>query len=240
MTIPSRLPPLALLAGGLATRLLPLTNTIPKSMLPVAGEPFIAHQLRLLRREDLAKVVICAGHLSGQIAEFVGDGRQFGLDVDYSIESDGLLGTGGALKKAAPLLGETFFVMYGDSYLDISLAPVYRRFVAAKTDGLMTVFRNDGRWDVSNIEFEDNVIRRYDKIKRTPAMTHIDYGLGILRAESLAPWPVGRRFDLADVYQALIARGKLAGFEVHQRFYEIGSNEGLSETDEYLSGGLPR
>jgi MurNAc alpha-1-phosphate uridylyltransferase len=232
------MPPLALLAGGLATRLRAVTTTLPKSMVPVAGEPFIAHQLRLLHRNGVDDVVICIGHLGEQIRSFVGDGAQFGCRARYAVDGARPLGTGGALRQAVPLLGSRFFVMYGDSYLDIPFRPVYEAFRGAGRPALMTVYRNDGRWDASNVEFVDGVIRRYDKLNRTADMHHIDYGLGLVSAELLAARPADMAFDLADLYRELVDRRDLAGFEVAQRFYEIGSPAGLAETDAHLRAVL--
>jgi NDP-sugar pyrophosphorylase family protein len=229
-----RLPALALLVGGLATRLRPLTLTVPKSLVEVAGEPFIAHQLRQLASQGIGDIVVCAGHLGEQIREYVGDGAGFGCRVRYSFDGDRQLGTGGALQKAMPLLGDRFFVMYGDSYLPTRFAPVLRAFERAGLPALMTVFRNAGRWDTSNVEFADGVIRRYDKIDRTPAMLHIDYGLGLAAADALKMWPIDGVFDLADFYRDLARRGRLAGLDVAERFYEIGSPDGLGETDAFL------
>ena len=228
------MPAVALLAGGLATRLHPLTHTVPKAMLEVAGEPFVAHQLRLLARERVARVVICAGYLAEQIEAFVGDGSRFGVPVTYKIDGPKLLGTGGALRGALDLLGPEFLVMYGDSWLDIPYAPVVAAFRASHAPALMTVFRNDGQWDTSNVWFEDGCIRLYDKRARLPQMHHIDWGLGMLRAEALAARAEDEPFDLADVYSELSRAGQLAGHEVTTRFYEIGSAEGLRETDALL------
>jgi len=228
------MPPLALLAGGLATRLRAVTTTLAKSMVQVAGEPFISHQLKLLHRNGIEDVVICVGHLGEQIRSFVGDGAQFGCRVRYSADGARPLGTGGALRQAAPLLGSCFFVMYGDSYLDIPFRPVYEAFRGAGRPALMTVFRNHGQWDASNVEFVDGVIRRYDKVSRTADMHHIDYGLGVLSADLLTARPADTAFDLADLYRELVDRGELAGFEVTQRFYEVGSPAGLAETDAHL------
>ena len=229
-----RLPALALLAGGLATRLRPLTQTVPKSLVKVAGEPFIAHQLRLLAGQGIGDIVLCTGHLGEQIAEYVGDGDGFGCKVRYSFDGDRQLGTGGALQKAMPLLGDRFFVMYGDSYLPTRFAPVLRAFERTGLPALMTVFRNAGRWDTSNVEFADGIIRRYDKADRTPAMLHIDYGLGVIAADAFAVRPADEAFDLADFYRDLARRRHLGGLEVAERFYEIGSPEGLDETDAFL------
>jgi MurNAc alpha-1-phosphate uridylyltransferase len=229
-----RMPALALLAGGLATRLRPLTLTVPKSLVDVAGEPFVAHQLRLLARQEITDIVICVGHLGEQIAEYVGDGARFGCSVRYSFDGDRQLGTGGALRRAIPLLGERCFVMYGDSYLPTRFAPVLRAFEGAGLPALMTVFRNAGRWDTSNVEFVDGVIRRYDKVDGTPAMLHIDYGLGTVAIDALKAWPAEGAFDLADFFRDLARRGLLAGLEVSERFYEIGSPSGLDETNAFL------
>lgn len=229
------MPALALLAGGLATRLRPMTVTMPKSMVEVAGQPFIAHQLRLLARNAITDVVLCIGHLGEQIEAFVGDGHGFGCNVRYAHDGARPLGTGGALRQALPLLGQSFFVMYGDSYLDVDFRAVYAGFLRAGRPALMTVFRNDGRWDASNVEFADGVIRRYDKVERTAAMRHIDYGLGILTAAALGERAPDTPFDLADLYRDLLARGMLAGYEVSERFYEIGSPAGLAETSAHLA-----
>ncbi len=228
------LPPIALLAGGLATRLRPITTTIPKAMVEVADQPFIAHQLRLLAREGAHVVTLCLGYLGEQVRDFVGDGQGFGLEVRYSFDGDRLLGTGGALRKALPLLGPEVLILYGDSYLDLPYAPVVQAFRTSGLDGLMTVYGNEGRWDTSNVVFKEGRIAVYSKRLRDPDMRHIDYGLGILKAEVLAARPEDQPFDLADVYTDLVETGRLAGFEVQHRFYEIGSPEGLAETDAYL------
>jgi NDP-sugar pyrophosphorylase family protein len=226
--------PVAILAGGLATRLRPITEKIPKALISVAGQPFLAHQLRLLQRAGIRHVVLCVGYRGEMIEQEFEDGRKFEVELSYSFDGPELLGTGGALKKALPLLGQRFFVLYGDSYLPIDYAAPARAFVASGKPGLMTVFRNEGRWDTSNVWFRDGAIKSYSKKERTPEMRHIDYGLGILDSNVLAAWPDGKAFDLADVYRDLIARNELAGFEVKRRFYEIGSQEGLAELDAML------
>jgi NDP-sugar pyrophosphorylase family protein len=228
------MPPLALLAGGLATRLGDLARQVPKAMLTVAGEPFIAHQLRLLRRERVPRVVVCAGYLAEQIQAYVGDGGRFGIPVTYRIDGPKLLGTGGALRAALDELGSEFLVMYGDSWLDIPYAPVAESFRKSGQPALMTVFRNRGEWDTSNVWFEDGRIRLYDKRERLPQMQHIDWGLSMVRSEALAARPLGEPFDLGDFYSGLSRAGTLAGYEITTRFYEIGSTAGLSETDALL------
>lgn len=230
--------PVAILAGGLATRLRPISETIPKSMLMVAGKPFVAHQLEWLRGEGVQRVVLCIGHLGEIVREAIGDGASFGLSVAYSNDGDRLLGTGGALKKAAPALGNAFFVLYGDSYLRCSLVDVERAFRRNGKTALMTVLRNDGRWDRSNVLFRDGQLLQYDKRAPTPDMRHIDYGLSVLSAGALEAYREGEPFDLADVLTDLSRCGKLAGYEATDRFYEIGSPAGLRETEEFLSKGM--
>ena len=230
------LPTVAILAGGLATRMRPATLHTAKSMLTVAGEPFLGHQLRLLVGQGVRHVVLCCGYLEEQLRSLAGDGSRWGCTLEYSPDGAEPLGTGGALRKALPLLGSRFLVMYGDSYLAAPLLPVWRAFGQAGTDGLMTVFRNENLWDTSNVEFADGRLLAYDKQTRSETMRHIDYGLSCLRAEALRAWPGGARFDLAEVAASLLRRRQLAGFEVDQRFYEIGSAAGLAETDALLRG----
>lgn len=226
--------PVAILAGGLATRLRPVTEKIPKALITVAGEPFLAHQLRLLKKSGLRKVVLCVGYRGEMIEKEFGDGTGCGLELSYSYDGPELLGTGGALKKALCLLGNNFLVLYGDSYLPIDYGQPARAFITSGKLGLMTVFRNEGRWDTSNIFFEDGAIKEYTKKQPTPNMQHIDYGLAVLAAAALAARPDGKAFDLADLYQDLIARDELVGYEVNRRFYEIGSPAGLAELDALL------
>jgi len=227
-------PRIALLAGGLATRLRPLTTGTPKSLIQIAGEPFLAHQLRLLHSRGIREVVICCGFLGDQIEAFAGDGRRFGLSITYSHDGNRLLGTGGALRAALPLLGNRFLVMYGDSWLTEPIEPVWRAFVHSGKAALMTVFRNENRWGASNVEFHRGVVLRYSKNHASPTMCYIDYGLEALDARVLAHWTVPL-FDLSDVWSALAEYGQLAGYEAAGRFYEIGSFWGLRETERILT-----
>jgi NDP-sugar pyrophosphorylase family protein len=213
----------------------PLTATVPKALLDVNGEPFIAHQLRLLKGNGLERVIICAGHLGEMMRDYVGDGVRFGLDVDFSFDGPRPLGTAGALRVALPLLGSAFFVLYGDAYLPCNFRTVAEAFARAGALGLMTVFRNGDRWDASNVEYAAGRIIAYDKNHRTPRMQHLDYGLGVLKACVLDDIPHGVPLDLATVYQSLLARGELAAWEADHRFYEVGSPEGLADTRRYLA-----
>jgi NDP-sugar pyrophosphorylase family protein len=224
--------PAAILAGGLGTRLYPVTERIPKALVEVRGEPFLAHQFRLLRDRGIRRVVMCVGHYGEQIRDFAGDGRRFGLEVEFSWDGPVLRGTAGALRHALPLLGEEFFVLYGDSYLVCSYSATAEAFHRAGKPGLMTVFRNDGSWDTSNVEFDGGRILAYDKKNRTPRMRHIDYGLGVFHQSAFG----GGHADLAELYQDLLRRGELAAYEVPDRFYEVGSLEGIRDFAQYLSG----
>jgi NDP-sugar pyrophosphorylase family protein len=225
----------AILAGGLATRLRPMTETMPKSLLQVNGEPFAVHQLRLLQANGIPRVVLCVGHLGALVERAIGDGCNLGIQVDYSFDGPALLGTAGAVKNALPKLGESFFVMYGDSYLPCDYAAIARSFEFAGTLGMMTVFRNEGKWDRSNVEFEAGKILEYDKQNRNAHMRHIDYGIGLFRAEAFQNLPAGQASDLTELYKDLLQRKQLAAYEVTERFYEIGSPEGLRETSEFLA-----
>jgi NDP-sugar pyrophosphorylase family protein len=226
--------PVAVLAGGLATRLRPATNNIPKALLSVAGEPFLVHQLRLLHSGGLRKIVLCVGHLGELIEAKIGDGKRLGLQIDYSFDGSTLLGTGGALKGAISKLGEHFLVMYGDSYMPVDYVAVVEAFVRSEKPALMTVFENEGRWDASNVWFEAGEIRRYDKRVCTPQMRHIDYGISVLTAGVFAQFADNMPFDLTDLFSRLLSEKQMAAYEVKQRFYEIGSAQGLAELDALL------
>ena len=221
----------------MATRLMPLTEKIPKALIDINGEPFITHQLRLLRSRGIDRVIICVGYLGEMIQDFVEDGRRFEIQVEYSFDGGRLLGTGGAVKKALDLLGESFYVLYGDSYLPCDFKNIQATFEDSGKKGLMTVFRNDGAWDTSNVEFKDGQILAYDKQRPSPRMRHIDYGLGVFRREAFDFVPDDTTFDLADLYRFLLGKGELAAREVDERFYEIGSVEGLEELKRHLAHG---
>lgn len=226
--------PVALLAGGLATRLRPITETIPKALVEIAGRPFIDHQLALLQCQGIKRIILCLGYLGEQVQAHVGDGTAYGLEVHYSYDGERLLGTGGALLRAAPFLGKIFWVIYGDSYMPIDYRVVLDEFNRHNALGLMTVLRNDNRWDRSNVIYRDGRLIQYDKRVRTPEMNHIDYGVALLRHEALEQLPPNQPADLADLYSALVARGQMVGYEVTERFYEIGTPSGLEETRAYL------
>jgi NDP-sugar pyrophosphorylase family protein len=230
------------LAGGMGTRIAAVAADRPKALIPVQGKPFAQHQLLLLARQGVSKIVYCIGHRGQAIREFVGDGHRFGLEVAYVDEGAALRGTGGALRLAFELgaLDSGFFVLYGDSYLPIDYRAVWSSFEGRSEAALMTVLRNQGQWDASNAVFEAGKVTIYDKRSaqpRDPRMVYIDYGLSVFRRETVAAYlPGGQKSDLADAYHRMSLEGALAGFEVTERFYEIGSPQGLSDFASYLAG----
>jgi NDP-sugar pyrophosphorylase family protein len=227
-----------ILAGGLATRLRPITEKIPKSMVPVCGKPFLEYQLEMLRRNGLTDIVLCVGFLHEQIQDYFGDGYSFGVNIAYSVESAQLLGTAGAVRQAAKLLKNDFFVQYGDSYLDVCYGDIYDYFHKAGCCALMTVYQNENKWDTSNVVSEDGFVRIYDKKNRIPEMKYIDYGLSILHKDTVMDLvPQGVSSDLTALFGKLVSQRKLAAYEVFNRFYEIGSLTGLKEFEEIVSGG---
>lgn len=227
--------PVAILAGGLATRLRPITEKIPKSLVPVAGKPFLAHQLDLLQSRGIRRAVLCIGYLGEMIQREFGNGSTYGIRLDYSFDGPKPLGTGGAIKRALPLLGDEFFVLYGDSYLPVEYRPIAEFFRHSGKLGCMTVYRNEGRYDTSNVVFRDGEIAVYDKKNRPPEMRHIDYGLSLFKAAVFNSYSADEPFDLAEVMSKLVRQKQLAGFEVRERFYEMGSPAGLAELEKILS-----
>jgi NDP-sugar pyrophosphorylase family protein len=230
------MPPVCILAGGLGTRLGERVRDVPKPLLEVAGEPFLVHQLRLLAAHGIQEVVVCVGYRGEMIVERIGEER-FGIRIAYSHDAPGLNGTLGAIRRALPLLGERFLILYGDAYLRIDYAAAERAWRRSALPALMTVLHNEGRWDVSNAHFQAGRVVAYDKRAPTLAMRWIDYGLGGLEA-----WTLGlaaeSESDLAALYGFLARRGELCGFPATRRFYEIGTPAALAETDAFLRRGL--
>jgi NDP-sugar pyrophosphorylase family protein len=222
-----------ILAGGLGTRMRPFTNTCPKTLLPVRGRPFAYHQLRWLATQGIDDVIYCIGHQGEMIRRYWESEPRPVRSIRYADEGEQLRGTGGALRLAHQqgVLDGSFLVIYGDSFLPVKFAPVWRSFHASGMPALMTVLRNQGRWDRSNVVYENGRLMLYDK-QADPRMQHIDYGLSAFRRELFDQMP--EVFDLATLLHQLSLDGQLAGFEVHQRFYEIGSPQGLSDLEHYL------
>jgi N-acetyl-alpha-D-muramate 1-phosphate uridylyltransferase len=233
------LPTICILAGGLGQRLGERTARTPKPLVEVAGEPFLFHQLRLLAQHGAQRVVLCVGYLGEMIEERVGSAR-YGIAIDYSYDSPDLDGTLGAIRRALPLLGDRFLVLYGDTYLRLDYGAAVAGWISSNAPALMTVLRNEGRWDTSNVVYSDDRVLVYDKQYVTPEMHWIDYGLGGLTNEALGA--VGERErDLAVLYRRLAQTGSLYGFLATERFYEIGTPTGLAETEAFLTAKvLPR
>jgi NDP-sugar pyrophosphorylase family protein len=224
-----------ILAGGLGTRLGPLASQTPKALVPVNGRPFLAHVLDLLKEHGLTRILICVGHHADKLEHAFGDGSAAGVQLSWHRDGPRLLGTGGALRGALGSLDDEFLVLYGDTYLDIDYGAVVRSFRNSRKPALMTVFRNSGRFDASNAVFRGGKLLRYSKRDRTEDMDYIDYGLSALRREVVEELPAGPS-DLGDLYSRLVEQGRMEGFEVYQRFYEIGTPAGLAESEEYLRG----
>lgn len=227
--------PVVILAGGLATRLRPITEDIPKALVKIAKKPFIYHQLRLLHSYGFRRVIISAWYRGEMIRDYVGNGSKFGLKVDYVFDGEHPLGTAGAIRQALNILDEPFFVLYGDSYLPCDYGEIQLCFEHNNFPALMTIFRNEGKWDSSNVEMIDGKIVCYNKKNPIRQMKFIDYGLGLFHPEVFFPLQLQQPADLAEIYQKLVVEQKLLAYEVKQRFYEIGSFEGLRELDTLLS-----
>jgi len=227
--------PVAILVGGLATRLHPTTLTIPKSLVKVAGKPFIFHQLKKLRKQGIKNIVLCTGYLGEMIKSYVGDGSKFDLKILYSSDGNKLLGTGGAIKKALPLLGDKFFVLYGDTILPIKFNNVEKAFLSCKQLCLMTILKNKGKWDKSNVFLKKNFLIEYNKQKPTTKMEYIDYGLSVLSSNIFDRYSNKKKIDLSSVFETLSTENQLKGFEVYERFYEIGTHNSIKETEKYLN-----
>jgi NDP-sugar pyrophosphorylase family protein len=227
------LPVVAILAGGLATRLRPITERIPKSLVPVAGKPFLAHQLALLRAQNFHRVVLCVAHLGDQIEAAFGDGHALDMDLIYSHDGPGLAGTAGALQQALPLLGPDFLTLYGDSYLETDYHAIWSAHQRRQALALMTVIAREFASDPPNAWFENGMVRAYGKGEPIPEMRHVDYGLGVFNAETFACAADGVA-DLSDVQGRLARAGQLAGHEVKQPYFEIGSPRGLADLESHL------
>jgi len=225
-----------ILAGGLGTRLRPLTETIPKAMTPVRGRPFIDYEIGLLKRGGVDDFVICVGHLGDAIERHLGDGRSAGVRISYSYDGPSLLGPAGALKRAEPLLGDSFFVTYGDAYLRAPYGELMDALASSGRLGVMAVFRNENRYGPSDLVVEGGMVVRYDKKNRVAGMDWINFGVSALRREALGVIPTGRACGEEEFYGALIARRELLAFQVKDRFYEIGTPASLAEFERFLAG----
>ncbi len=225
------LPPICILAGGLGTRLGSMVRDTPKPLLEVAGAPFLEHQLRLLAAHGAERVVLCVGYLGERVEGLIGPER-FGIAVSYSYDGPRPIGTLAAIRRALPLLGERFLVLYGDTYLRLDYRAAVLAWKESRWPAMMTVLRNEGRWGVSNAVFDGARVTAYDKRRPDRGMRWIDYGLGGLTSEVIGR--AGSASDLADLYRELAGAGELFGFEATERFYEIGTPQALEETSAFI------
>lgn len=222
----------------MGTRLGKLTLELPKNLVPVCGVPFAHHQLSLLASQGVERIVYAIGHLGDQIRDYVGDGNRWSLHVDYIEDGDVLLGTGGAIRRALHLLDDNFLMIYGDSYLQTDYRDVWHTFVKSDADALMTVLRNDGQWDTSNVDFHNGAIHCYAKKNQAghhADMAYVDYGLlGLRKAVIKNEIEQNTICDLAEPLNRLSLTGRLAGYEVDHRFYEVGSHDGIACLEKFL------
>jgi NDP-sugar pyrophosphorylase family protein len=226
--------PLAILAGGYATRLGLLTIETPKCLIEINGRPFVDWQLDLLIEHGYSDFIFCVSYKSDAVQEYLGDGSSRGARIQYSVDGDTQLGTGGAIQKALPKLGDKFGVIYGDSYLPINYRAVEQFFLNSRSHALMTVYENKNEFDSSNVEFIDGKLINYEKGSNSRQMHHIDYGISFFREAAFRSWQNLSSFDLSEVCHQLATHGELLGFEVFERFYEIGSLQGIGEFTQYL------
>ena len=221
-----------ILAGGLATRLRPITEKIPKALIEINGIPFIDYQLNYLKKQGITNVVLCTGFLAEQIIDHVGNGSRYALEIVYSNDGEKLLGTGGAIKNAIEFLEEDFFILYGDSFLPIDYTPIYEKFIQKKFPALMTILENKNQWDKSNVIFDGKQINLYDKKNFSDDMSYIDYGLSLFKREIFIKI-TNNIFDIAEIFTSLSKGNQLDFYEVDQRFYEIGSEQGIEDFSNF-------
>ena len=223
-----------ILAGGLGTRLRPLTETVPKALIPVRGKPFVDYQLDLLKKSGIDDFVFCVGHLGEKVQRHLGDGSASGCNIRYSFDGPRLLGPAGALKRAEQLLKNRFFVTYGDAYLRAPYGDLMVALSDSRKLAVMAVYRNKNRFGRSDIIVKGDVVVRYDKKERVEGMDWINYGVTALSKEALDLIPEGEFCDEEEFYGSLIERKELLAFVVKQRFYEIGTPASLSEFEAFI------
>ena len=234
MAFPKRDMQCLILAGGLATRLKPITENIPKGMLPINGKPFLEYQIELLRKNHITNIVLCIGYKGEMIENYFNDGSSFGVNISYSREKS-LLGTGGAIRNAYELLHEKFIILYGDAYLNVDYQKIINHMDNLLSLALLVVYKNEGSFDTSNVRFLDDKFIFYDKDNPSDDMQYIDYGMSILSKSIVDEFiPFNTVYDLADCYNQLSKNHQLAGLEVFERFYEIGSFSGLEEFKGFI------
>ena len=227
-----------ILAGGLANRLRPVTEKIPKSLVEIRGFPFIHYQLMYLKSQGITEVLICLGHMGEMIQEFLSK-KSYGLNISFSFDGSIQLGTGGAIKNAFSMLKDKFFLTYGDSFLPIDYSKVYQASIEMNDYVVMTILRNNNAFDISNVRYISDNLIYYNKSFPEKNMKYIDYGLSVISKSMIKDFNVAGTFDLADFMCKISKEKKLIGFEVFDRFYEIGSHSGLAETVDYFESLVP-
>ncbi len=226
-------PQIVVLAGGLATRLGELSKNQPKSMIKINNKPFLQYQLELFKKNGITRVLLCLGYLGEQIEKYFGTGSRFGMNIKYSYENKPL-STAGAIKNAGLLLDDEFFTIYGDSYVFLDFRDIYNYFHSKNKQALMTVYKNDNLYDSSNTVIQDEFVLKYNKHQKTSDMTYIEYGVNLFRKEILSKIPEDSYYELGDVFNSLIKDKELLAYQVKERFYEIGSLNGLADFKKYI------
>jgi NDP-sugar pyrophosphorylase family protein len=227
--------PMVLLAGGRGTRLAPLTDKVPKSLVDVAGRPFIEHQLRLFQRAGIHELVICVGYRGEQITSRLGSGAHLGLEIHYVCDGPTPSGTGGALRAAGRHLPDVFWVSVGDMFLDLDYRAMFEQFLGSGKPVMMAVIPNRGDRDMSNVLMRDGQLVRYDKGHRVRGMQYIDSGLALVHKRMLDFIPRQGASDLADLLMGLSNRGEIAAFEADIPYRDIGNPAALADTRSYLA-----
>ncbi|MCG3203445.1 MAG: D-glycero-alpha-D-manno-heptose 1-phosphate guanylyltransferase [Elusimicrobia bacterium] len=225
--------PVVILAGGFGTRLGSFSRKFPKSLVPVLGRPFLFHQIELLKRKSIKRIIFCLGYKSELILKTLNEDRS-GLSFDFVFDGRHALGTGGAVRKATELISGDFFVLYGDSYLDIDYQAVQKIYERVGKQGLMVLYKNKNQIERSNVVFKNGLVTEYDKRKTSSRMEYIDYGLSVLNKKAMKGFLPGKKFDLSEIFSRLITKRQLAGTVVRKRFYEVGSLQGIKELEKYL------
>lgn len=228
-----------ILAGGLGTRILPLTKELPKCLININNQAFLYYQLKWLKKHNITNIVICIGHLGQMIIDYAGNGDKFDLHIDYVDEGEELLGTAGALRLAYDQnkLEDKFLVLYGDSFLPIDFTDVYKSL--SKYPALMTIYKNQNKFDKSNVTKINDVIISYDKNSQDSTYNYIDYGLSVINKQAISGYIKPKCVQKLDMFfNQLSKQNLLKGYEVNKRFYEIGSFDGLNDFKELVNEGF--
>ena len=227
--------PVVILAGGLATRLGKLTEKIPKSLIQINSNPFVYWQLKLLKESEFSEVYLLVSHFGNQILDFIGDGSKFDLKVNYIFDGEVSLGTGGAILKNLSKLPEKFFLLYGDSYLDIDYLKMEKHFLQEESDYLMGVCPKTHQYNFTpNVQFSSGKVLRYSKVSSTSSMKHEDFGVSIISKSVFMNLKGEEYKDLGSIMSVLADQGIITGYLFQEKYYEVGSEIGIELTTKYL------